>query len=117
MIIVNRKMGKGKRILEVGGSLTVSGVGELKIALQESLETGDPLELIFSEVEDVDLSFIQVVAAARDGDRGNVLTVGAPVPEIVRESIRVAGLHNHDNCTKPDCLWCSMDQAAKGKGT
>lgn len=116
MHISHRKKGSD-RIVEVAGSLTAAGSSDLKKVILENLKKGNRLELVVGEVTDVDLSFIQIIAAAmktaETGDRN--FTIRTPVPEPVLRSVRISGLLNHDSCSKPDCVWCSIKGQIQGE--
>jgi anti-anti-sigma regulatory factor len=105
------------RIVEVAGSLTVAGSSELKKVILENLKKGNRLELVIGEVTDVDLSFIQIMAAAmktaETGDRK--FTIRTPVPEPVLKSVKLSGMLNHDSCSRPDCVWCSIKGQIQGE--
>jgi len=113
---ISRKKRGNNRVVEVAGSLTVASSCELKKAVQENLGKGSHLELAISDVTDVDLSFIQIIAAAmkmaEKGDRE--FTVRIPVPETVVNSVKLAGLLNHDRCSKNNCVWCSINEQIQG---
>jgi anti-anti-sigma regulatory factor len=109
MRIVQKKNGN-KRVVEVAGSLTVEGCSDLKNAVLKNLRKGSHLELIISDVTDVDLSFIQIVTAAMKaagkGDRE--FSVRTPIPELVVKSVKLSGLLNHNICSIPNCVWCTI---------
>ena len=115
MRVVQKKDGKN-RIVEVSGSLTVTNSGELKKKILGNFRKGNNLELVLGDVTEVDLSFIQIIAAvvktAEKGDRE--FSVRTPVPEKLIDSLKLAGLLNHGKCSNRNCLWCSINEQIQG---
>ena len=113
---ISQKKKGNDRVVEVSGSLTVAHSSGLKKAILENLKKGNRLELVIGDVTDVDLSFIQIIGAAlktaEKGDRE--FTLRTPVPEPVVKSVRLSGLLNHDRCSKPNCVWCSINGQIQG---
>lgn len=108
---ISQKKKGNNRVVEVAGTLTVANSPRLKKAVLENLRKGNRLELVIADVTDVDLSFIQIIAAAmkmaEKSDRE--FTVRTPVPDPVLKSVKLSGLLNHDKCSKPNCVWCSIN--------
>jgi anti-anti-sigma regulatory factor len=108
---ISQKKKGNNRVVEVAGTLTVANNPRLKKAVLENLRKGNHLELVIADVTDVDLSFIQIIAAAmkmaEKSDRE--FTVRTPVPGPVLKSVKLSGLLNHDKCSKPNCVWCSIN--------
>ena len=111
MQISRKKKGKN-RIIEVKGSLTIAGSNDLKKAVVADLVKGSRLELVLADVTEVDLSFIQIVAAAmkkaEKGDRE--FMIRTPIPEKVVEGVRLSGLLNHNRCSRSNCVWCAINE-------
>ena len=105
-----------KRLVEVSGSLTVANASNLKKTILANLKKGHHLELIVGDVTDVDLSFIQIIAAAnKSAEKGDrEFTIRSPVPEPVVRSLMLAGLLNHERCSVTNCLWCSINTQVQG---
>lgn len=53
-------------VVELSPSVTVRSIAELRQALLEGFEAGDQIELDAGNVAEVDLSFLQLIHAARD---------------------------------------------------
>ena len=115
MRISQKKIGS-KRVVEVSGSLTVAHSSGLKKAILENLKKGNRLELVIGHVTDVDLSFFQIIGAAKKtGEKGDgEFALRTPVPELVLKNLRLSGLLNHDKCLKPNCVWCSINGQIQG---
>jgi anti-anti-sigma regulatory factor len=113
---ISQKKKDNRHIVEVSGALTLAGSLELKKTVLDNLKKGKHLDLAFGEVTDADLSFIQIIAAAvkmaEKGDRK--FTLKSPIPELVLSNIKIAGLLNHDKCSKSDCVWCSINEQSRG---
>jgi anti-anti-sigma regulatory factor len=105
-----------RRVVAVSGSLTVADSSDLKKVMAENLRKGHQLELVLDEVSEVDISVIQIMAAAvkaaEAGDRK--FSVKTPVPEPVAESLRLSGFLNHYNCKETDCVWCAISSQVQG---
>lgn len=102
--------------LKISGSLTAPRSAELKNSIFNDLNQGGRLQLVISDVDDVDITFLQILSAAmktaRSGD--GQLTVRQPVPGILYLSIIDAGLQNHGTCDAGNCLWCEMVNQSSG---
>ncbi len=109
MRITMKKTGNSQ-VLELTGSLTAAWSADLKRAIQSGLKKGPELQLVIKNVEDVDLSFIQVISSALKTAQkeDKELTVKLPVPDPVVESVILAGLQNHGTCRIDSCLWCGI---------
>ena len=105
-----------KRVVKVSGSLTAANSVQLKKVMADNLRKGNQLELVFGEVTEMDISMIQILAAAvktaETGDR--VFTVRTPVPETVAKSLKLSGFLNHYKCVKSGCVWCDIDNQLQG---
>ena len=113
---ISQKKKGNDRVVEVSGSLTVAHSSGLKKAILENLKKGNRLELVIGDVTDVDLSFIQIIGAAKKtGEKGDrEFALRTPVPELVVKNLRLSGLLNHDRCSKPNCVWCSINGQIQG---
>ena len=117
MMHLSMKKEDKNQLLEISGSLTVAWCAHLKKELQKSLKKGQNLQLEIKNVAEVDLSFIQVLCAAIKTFRNEnkELVVKLPVPDLVAENIRLAGLNNHGSCQAGDCLWCDVQNQGSGE--
>jgi len=104
------------RIIEIAGALTVASSHDLKKAVLGNLRKGSRLELVIGEVTDVDLSFIQILAAAlKTAENGGLeIAIRTPIPDPVIKSVEMSGLLNHSACSNPDCFWCSINRQVQG---
>jgi anti-anti-sigma regulatory factor len=116
MIRILRKKTDKTQILEISGSLTAAWSADLKKEIQGGLKKGPRLQLVIKKVEDVDLSFLQVILAALKTAQAEdkELTLKLPVPDPIVENVILAGLHNHGACSIDDCLWCSIKTQSTG---
>lgn len=116
MMRVSRKKEGRTQVLEISGTLTAAWSADLKRAIQSGLKKGPELRLVIGKVEDVDLSFLQIVSSAlKTAQReGKELTMKLPVPDPVVESVILAGLQNHGTCRAESCLWCSIKTQSSG---
>lgn len=114
---ISQKKNGNSRVVEIAGSLTVASSFDLKKAVLENLRKGNRLELVIGDVTDVDLSFIQIIAAAiKSAERDDrEFTVRTPIPEQVVTSVKLSGLLNHDKCSKKSCAWCSINAQILGE--
>lgn len=115
MRISQKKKGR-KRAIEVSGALTLDNSLKLKKAILKGLSDGSHLELILNEIDEVDMSFLQIVGAAmKTAEQNNItFSIKAPVPDPVVESMRLSGFLNHSSCSKKGCLWCSVKEQVEG---
>ncbi len=113
---VSRKRTDKSQVLEISGSLTAASSAELKKEIQGGWKKGPSLQLVIKKVENVDLSFLQVVAAALKTAQmeSKELTLKLPVPDSIVESVILAGLSNHGACRIEDCLWCNIKTQSTG---
>ncbi len=113
---VSQKNKGPNRLLEVSGSLTVANASKLKKAILANLKKGHHLELVVGDVTDVDLSFIQIIAAAnKSAEKGDrEFKIRSPVPDPIVRNLRLAGFLNHERCTNKNCLWCSINMQIQG---
>ena len=102
--------------MEVSGTLTVAKSLKLKKALLENLRKESRLELVFGKVAEMDLSFIQILAAAvKSAEKGDrAISIKMPVPDILVENLKISGFLNHSNCVKASCVWCSIKEQGQG---
>jgi len=116
MMRVQRKNTDKTQVLEISGSLTAAWSADLKKEIQGGLKKSSGLQLVIKKVEDVDLSFLQVISSALKTAQkeDKELTLKLPVPDPIVESVILAGLHNHGDCRIKNCLWCSIKTQSTG---
>ena len=91
---MGRKTTGGKEKLEFSGKLTYSNAPALRLNLADALEKKS-LEISFGKVEEVDLSFLQLLCSAlrTASDTSREVTVAdGPVPASVSELVDAAGM-------------------------
>lgn len=82
-----------KKGIVFSGRLTYPNVSVLRGRLTEGLEEED-VEISFADVDEVDLSFLQLLCAALKTAEGasRKVSVAGPVPPGVRELVETAGM-------------------------
>lgn len=100
----------GKRKLKLTGELTLLQAAELRDALQNELAAGEEVEVVFSKVESVDLSLLQVLCAAHRSARkaGKLLSLPGNLPTSLVKLIDEGGFHGHIGCAldgRVACVW------------
>lgn len=77
-------------LIEVPSSVTVRSVAEFGRHLTSTLVEHDEIVLDMDAVDEIDLSFVQLVQAAR-GDAGKTVRLARPANEAVTALLRRAG--------------------------
>lgn len=100
----------GKRKLTFSGDLTLLQVAQMRETLRQELESTEALEVVFSEVENVDLSLIQVLCAAHRSARkaGKEISLPGTLPDAFVRLIDDGGFHGHIGCAlggRVACVW------------
>ena len=115
MRISSKKSGS-RRLLKISGSVTVSSAEKLRQALLRALEGPEKeIEMALDEVEEADLTFLQIVASAQKSvGKGKRFLVRRPVSAAVAEVTRLSGFGNHGNCLGEHCLWCALSDTKGG---
>ena len=113
---ISQAQKEDKQVVEVSGALTVANSQKLKKAMLGNLKKGDRLELAIGDVTDMDLSFIQILAATvKTAEKGGKeFSMRIPVPEQVLLGLELSGFLNHSSCQKPGCIWCSILAQVQG---
>ena len=116
MMNLTREKTGNSQVLEISGSLTAAWSADLKKEIQVGLKESSGVLLVIKNVEDMDLSFLQVVAAAlKTAQQENKeLTLKLPVPDLFVEKVILAGLQNHGACLTDNCLWCGINNQTSG---
>ena len=97
-------------IVRVEGCLTIEHAAEWKMCLMESLNRTDRVHLVFENVTEVDISFLQLLCSmhrtvAQDGKN---LTLDAHRPEPLRLTVLAAGFARQEGCVldaRQTCIW------------
>lgn len=102
-------------VIHVPADVTVKNAAAFKETLLEALQTHAKVSLDLSEVEDVDMSFFQLLCAAHKSamDGGMDFSCGQKdASAAVREAVSFAGFSRHVGCSFSDassCLWLEED--------
>jgi anti-anti-sigma regulatory factor len=107
-----RKSGK-KSILFLSGDLTQENSEELKKKFDEALAISKGIELVFGTLENVDITFLQLLCSAHKSARWmkKRMTFGVDLPEIIWQAAEDVGLPRHAGCfpeDKGDCFWMQV---------
>jgi anti-anti-sigma regulatory factor len=91
--------GSSPEILKLHGSLTVVRASSLKTEIAEALSTGENVLLNLSQVEDLDLSCLQVLCAAMlsASKAGKELHFGGSLPSKVSQRLVACGILQGDS--------------------
>lgn len=105
-------------VVTAGGRLTASQAGRLHRLLLEAFESDGRVELALRDVQEADLTFLQLMCAAHRAAvaRGvafhlSGLETAGPVLRLIRE----AGAEREVGCPE-ECLWQDARAAAGGAG-
>ena len=108
------KAGKTEKstTLEVvlSGSLSLSAASEIRQRLLGALDEADTVKLLLRDVDDVDLSLVQIICAAHRSAllKNKTLKLQDNLPELFAQIIEDAGLNGHIGCSaeqKEHCVW------------
>ena len=102
-------------VIVAGGQLTFSHAGRLHKELLEAFAGGGRVDLFLHDVQETDLTFLQLLCAAHRtaAARGTVFTVGGLDSESsIRRLIHRAGAERGVGCAD-GCLWASGFAAEK----
>ena len=106
--------GRGKQMemteLVWQGELNVQRIAELKGELQQALAAANRVMIRFEQVEEVDISFLQLLCSGHRtaGISGKELAIAGDVPECFTRTLRLAGFNRHTGCKFSAgncCLW------------
>lgn len=105
----------GGAVVTAAGRLTTSQAGRLHGLLREAFERSRRVELVLLEVQEADLSFLQLLCAAHRtaAERGSEFLVsGLEAADPVLRLIREAGAERDAGCPG-SCMWSGVP-AARG---
>ena len=116
MMNLTREKTGNTQVLEISGSLTAPWSADLKKEIQAGFNESSALQLVIGKVKELDLSFIQTIAAALKTAQidDKELKVELPVPDLLVENVILAGLQNHGICQSENCLWCDIKNQNSG---
>jgi anti-anti-sigma regulatory factor len=91
--------GESRRIV-LTGELNVQRAAEIKRLLEHALDGSTNMTIVFEEVSDVDLSFLQILHAIRTSCEvlGRTLEIDGECPELVDRATDRAGLLREPCC-------------------
>ena len=91
----------GVKIIRFTGDLTISRAHEVKLALFESLEGAERIEVDLSSVEEVDLACLQLFCSAHrtSGKLGKSFSIGG-ASGMFDKAARDAGYHRICGCSR-----------------
>ena len=108
------KAGKTKeatvREVVLSGSLSLRSASEIRQRLLAALDEADTVKLLLRDIEDVDLSLVQIICAAHRSAllKNKALVLQDKLPEMFAQIIEDAGLKGHIGCSadeKECCVW------------
>ena len=96
--------------LVLSGSLSLRSASDIRKQLLVALDEADTVKLLLQDVEDVDLSLVQIICAAHRSAVSNnkVLLLQDKLPDAFVQIIEDAGLNGHIGCSTDDrgcCVW------------
>ncbi len=82
------------KILILGGALTMRNIAAVQARISEALRRRSSVEIDCSAATEIDLSFVQLLLAARKSAvrLGKSLTLAAPPSDLLRDVLARAGL-------------------------
>jgi anti-anti-sigma regulatory factor len=97
---------KKKDRLTLRGRLTVERAAEIKAHLLSALEDSAHLRVRLEEVKEIDLSFLQLLIAARRAceSLGGSLLLAGPLPPLYSREVERVGLQRHPDAEGTDLL-------------
>jgi anti-anti-sigma regulatory factor len=110
MIDCKVKKGRGKKVVNLKGDVTIVTASELRDILLDTLSTSKRVELNLEKVTDVDLSFLQLLCSAHRTSlkaEKSFFIVGS-YPDVLKEAAKDAGFPLNAGCTldcNNSCLW------------
>jgi anti-anti-sigma regulatory factor len=98
---------------EAQRTCTIEEAGRIRTLLMEHLAGGDGLFLNLSNVEEVDLSFLQLLCAAHKSasNAGKAFGLEGALSEALARKVREAGFTCRKECgphLNGDCLWAEV---------
>jgi anti-anti-sigma regulatory factor len=101
---------KTSKDLILSGSLTLRAASDIRQQILSALDENETVKLLLQEVEEVDLSFVQIFCAAHRSaiQKEKSLLVQSDLPEVFTKIIKEAGLQGHIGCSadgQESCVW------------
>ena len=105
---------KSSAVKEVvlSGSLSLRAASEIRKQLLHALDEADTIKLLLQDVEDIDLSLVQIVCAVHRSaiQKNKSLIMQDNLPDEFIQIIEDAGLNGHIGCSsggRDCCVWRS----------
>lgn len=94
----------------LSGSLSLRTAGEIRNELLQAFDEADTVKVLFQDVEDMDLSLLQIFCAAHRSaiQRNKALIMQDRLPEVFVQIVKDAGLNGHIGCSSEEregCIW------------
>lgn len=104
--------------LVLSGEMTIRSVSELRPVLVQSLACVNRLSLRLEDIEEVDISFLQLLCSTHKTASLQMkeLTLVAPAPSFAR-AVQEAGFISHSRCnhgTAESCFWTAQERGPGG---
>jgi anti-anti-sigma regulatory factor len=112
--VVSLQKKEGQKELLLAGNLTLARSLAVKEELEGALEWSR-VEIFFGEVESVDLTFLQVLCAARRTalrDGKEIVFPGETVPAVIAELVKDVGLHQGTG-SEDDRFWATLSSVGR----
>ncbi len=112
--VVSLQKREGQKELLLAGNLTLARSLAVKEELERALEWSR-VEIFFGEVESVDLTFLQVLCAARRTalrDGKEIVFPGETVPAVIAELVKDVGLHQGTG-SEDDRFWATLSSVGR----
>jgi hypothetical protein len=95
----------GYLLIRFEGECTIGSVAEAKTVLLEGLAFAKDLRLDLDRMEEIDITFMQLIwAACREAGRTGA-SIAMRVPHAIEMSARQAGFNCFSNTSDEDCPW------------
>ena len=113
-------MAKSRKIKESGtkevvlsGSLSLRSAAEIRNQLLIALDEADTVNILLQDVEDVDLSLIQILCSAHRSAhaRGKSFVMPESLPDMFVQIVEDAGFQGHIGCSDSGaegCVWKNL---------
>jgi ABC-type transporter Mla MlaB component len=94
----------------LSGDLTLRFAGSVRNQILQALDKAEIVHILFQDVEDVDLSFIQIICASHRSviEKNKSLVLQDNLPAVLTQLVDESGLKGQIGCSldiKGACLW------------
>ena len=99
-----------KREVVLSGSLSLGAASAIRQQLLDAFDEADTVKLLLHDIDDIDLSIVQIICAAHRSAilKNKTLILQDNLPELFAQIIEDAGLDGHIGCSadeKECCVW------------